>query len=669
LGNGDTTDRLVPTEVSGLGAGMSAVSAGRYHSCAVTDAGGAKCWGTYGNGLNGDGQTQNRPTPVDVINLPAVVEQLTADENHSCVRLVGGAVKCWANNLYFQLADGTQTDHPAPVDAIGIGGAVIDISAGSEHTCVLLGDNSARCWGRNDRGQIGIGSTSFAEAPSAVTPLLTNAVEISAGRHFSCARMNDTGVMCWGGNQLGQLGDGTTTDRHAPVPVQTSDAPRRVAPVTPAADDASVSAVPDASGRYVVFESRAGNLTGGADANPGSDVFRTDVETGTTIKISLDDDENALSGDAIEPWVSADGTRVVFVAPDGAVVKLRGETRAKRVARQKAGTSAVILRNLVTGTSQRIGTARAGGQGTRPVISADGQSVVFSGPVSNASEGVPGQPNIFRVPLVPDGNGDVLPGTRRCVSCKATTIAGVESSENADDESRNAQVSADGMYVAYETVSRNGVVGQPAPCPSGSAQIMLRSLITGAMQRISPPGGINPLACGSTGSTNPSISGPGGKIAFQSDQPLTPGSLGLQQDIYVADTADAGAFERVSEPSGGAAANGDSTDPSISGDGTTVAFVSTASNLDRSFVDSNGVADTHAKVLGRLGDPARLSRGVLGNQSNQASRRPRVNYNANRMVFDSTASNFAGVDANGASDVFARVLPENADRVFAVGFE
>jgi alpha-tubulin suppressor-like RCC1 family protein/Tol biopolymer transport system component len=669
LGNGDTTDRLVPTRVTGLGSGMSAVAAGRYHSCAVTAVGGAKCWGTVGNGLIGDGMAQDRPTPVDVIDLPAVVQQLAADENHNCVRLAGGAVKCWSDNLYFQLADGSQSNRLAPVDAIGIGGNVIDLAAGSEHTCVRLVGDAVRCWGRNDRGQIGINGTSFAEAPSTPSGLAANAVEVTAGRHFSCARMVDASVTCWGANQLGQLGDGTTADRHVPVPVQTSDAPRRVAPVTPAADDASVAAVPDASGRYVVFESKAGNLTGAADTNPGSDIFRTDTETGTTIKVSLDDAENALTGDAIEPWVSADGNSVVFVAPDGAVARLHGESRQKRAARQQAGTFAVILRNLVTGRSQRMGTAQAGGQGTRPVISADGRSVVYAGPVVNPADGAMGQRNVFQVPLVPDGGGDVLPGATRCVSCKSVSVMGVDTGENADGESRNAQVSADGRYVAYETVSRNLVVDRPAPCPSGNAQIMLRNLITGAVQRMSPPAGFNPLACGTTGSTNPSLSGPGGKIAFQSDQPLTPGSLGVQQDIYVADATAEGEFVRVSEPSGGASGDGDSTDPVISGDGTTVAFVSTAANLDRSFIDGNGVADTHVKVLGRRGDPDRLSRGVLGNQSNQPSRRPRLNYNANRMVFDSTASNFAGVDANGASDVFDRVVPENRDRVFAVGFE
>jgi alpha-tubulin suppressor-like RCC1 family protein/Tol biopolymer transport system component len=669
LGNGDTADRYVPTQVTGLGSGMAEVSAGRDHSCALTDAGGVKCWGRFGNGLNGDGQTQDRPTPVDVINLPAAVEQLAADENHSCVRLVGGAVKCWGNNTRFQLADGTQTDRFAPVDSLGIGGAVIEITSGSEHSCVRRSDNTLRCWGHNDRGQLGIDSTTFAEPPSTVTALLDNAREITAGRHFSCARMQDASVTCWGANQLGQLGDGPTTDRLGPVGVKTSDAPLRVAPVTPAADDASVAAVPDATGRYVVFESKAGNLTGAADPNPGSDIFRTDVETGTTIKVSLDDDENALSGDAIEPWVSGDGTSVVFVAPDGAIARLHGESLQKRASRQHAGTFAVVLRNLVTGRSQRMGTAQAGGQGTRPVISADGRSVVYAGPVVNPGDGAMGQRNVFRVPLVPDGGGDVVPGVTRCVSCKSISVMGVDTGEDADGESRNAQVSADGRYVAYETVSRNLVVGQPAPCPAGNAQIMLRNLITGAVQRMSPPAGLNPAACGTTGSTNPSLSGPGGKVAFQSDQPLTPGSLGVQQDVYVADAAAEGEFVRVSESSGGSAANGDSTEPTLSGDGTTVAFVSTASNLDRSFVDGNGVADTHVKVLGRRGDPDRLSRGVLGNQSDRPSRRPRLNFNANRMVFDSNATNLAGADANDASDVFDRVVPENRDRVFAVGFE
>jgi alpha-tubulin suppressor-like RCC1 family protein len=121
-------------------------------------------------------------------------------------------VQCWGNNDYGQLGDSTYTDSNVPVDVVGLGGAS-DITAGSHHTCVLIG-SAVWCWGRNHMGQVGDGSTSNRSTPVQV---LTGASSFTAGADYTCAGLLAGGVTCWGNNAEGQLGDGTKTNRSEPT--------------------------------------------------------------------------------------------------------------------------------------------------------------------------------------------------------------------------------------------------------------------------------------------------------------------------------------------------------------------------------------------------------------------------------------------------------------------
>ena len=122
-----------------------------------------------------------------------------------------GTARCWGNNWFGQLGDGTTTERHTPVAVSGLSNAVA-IAAGNYHTCAVLGDGTARCWGRNDYGQLGDGTTTERHTPVAVSGL-TNAVAVSAGGDHTCAVLSDGTARCWGDNSDGQLGDGTTADR------------------------------------------------------------------------------------------------------------------------------------------------------------------------------------------------------------------------------------------------------------------------------------------------------------------------------------------------------------------------------------------------------------------------------------------------------------------------
>lgn len=231
LGDGTTTNSFVPGSVQ-LTAGRtaSAISAGSYHSCALLDDGSAACWGYSNRGALGDGTFDDSTTPVPV-QLPAgrTATAISAGSYHSCAVLDDGTATCWGDNEYGQLGNAGRNSSSVPIPVqLPAGRTATAITAGSDYSCAILDDGTAACWGRNDYGQLGDGtSLDYFDfdfdppAPALVQlPAGRTATAITGGLYHTCATLDDDTATCWGANYVGQLGDGTTTQSLTPVPVE-----------------------------------------------------------------------------------------------------------------------------------------------------------------------------------------------------------------------------------------------------------------------------------------------------------------------------------------------------------------------------------------------------------------------------------------------------------------
>lgn len=213
VGDGTTANRATPTLVAGMSMGTKTVATGQYHSCAVTSAGGVRCWGYNYYGQVGDGSTADRSSPVDVSGIATGAIAVAAGSNHSCALLSGGIVKCWGNNGSGQLGSGDTANQLLPATVSGLAGPVVAVAAGSSQTCALLTNGTLQCWGA---GRLGDGTTTSRSVPTTVSGLAGSVVKVSVGSSHICAVLTGGGLQCWGSNGNGQLGDGTTTQRLLP---------------------------------------------------------------------------------------------------------------------------------------------------------------------------------------------------------------------------------------------------------------------------------------------------------------------------------------------------------------------------------------------------------------------------------------------------------------------
>lgn len=206
-----------PVEAVGLTEAVE-VAAGLAQTCALLADGHVECWGLGLSGELGNGHNANAYVPVEVQGISDAT-QITAgpDGAHACALLATGHVECWGSNEYGQLGNGSTTNSDVPVEVLGVSAAT-HVSASYGDTCALLSNGHIDCWGNNQSGQLGDGSTTSSHVPLEVVGI-TDATSVAAGGAHSCAGFATGHVECWGGNGYGELGNGTVTDSPTPVEV------------------------------------------------------------------------------------------------------------------------------------------------------------------------------------------------------------------------------------------------------------------------------------------------------------------------------------------------------------------------------------------------------------------------------------------------------------------
>jgi alpha-tubulin suppressor-like RCC1 family protein/uncharacterized protein YjdB len=217
IGDGSTTTRLVPTAVGG-GRAFTALAAGGGHTCGLTANGAAYCWGLNQSGQLGDGSTTTRLTPVAVAGGHSFIT-LTAYAHNTCALKANGEAYCWGANYEGQIGNGSTAPSQSTPVAVAGGHSFAALAAGTDHTCGLLSNGAAYCWGSNQSGQLGDGSTTSHLTPGPVAGGRSFKV-IWAGAAHTCGVTTNGAAYCWGFNQNGQLGNGSTsTSQPTPVAV------------------------------------------------------------------------------------------------------------------------------------------------------------------------------------------------------------------------------------------------------------------------------------------------------------------------------------------------------------------------------------------------------------------------------------------------------------------
>ncbi len=203
-----------------LGAPAVAIDGHGDHACALLNDGTMRCWGYNEAGALGLGDTETigndeLPTSVPAIAFDEPIVEVQTGLRHTCARLDSGTVKCWGLNSRGELGLGS-TDDVLDADGsttVALGGEAVDLAVGGGHGCALLGDGNVRCWGDANFGRLGYGNSGNDvgddELPDSQDPLAL-AVDVvhdlDVGNSFSCARVDDGQVMCWGANNGGQIG-------------------------------------------------------------------------------------------------------------------------------------------------------------------------------------------------------------------------------------------------------------------------------------------------------------------------------------------------------------------------------------------------------------------------------------------------------------------------------
>jgi alpha-tubulin suppressor-like RCC1 family protein len=210
---------LDPANTANALSGIASISAGTDHTCAVMVDRTARCFGLNSSGQLGNNLTPNAVLPASVVdpaataNALAGVSTISAGGSHTCAVMTDTTARCWGLNSSGQLGNSASAATKVPSTVTGLTGAT-SVSAGADHSCATMADRTARCWGKNSDGQLGYGTTiQSLSTPGTVKGAswfadLQGVVAISAGGTHSCATLTDGTARCWGFGRQWQLGNG-----------------------------------------------------------------------------------------------------------------------------------------------------------------------------------------------------------------------------------------------------------------------------------------------------------------------------------------------------------------------------------------------------------------------------------------------------------------------------
>jgi alpha-tubulin suppressor-like RCC1 family protein len=209
-----------------VGGTVTQIAAGAIHTCALLDTGAVRCWGDGFHGMLGYGNQNaigdnEAPASAGDVNVGGTVVQITAGNQHTCALLDTGAVRCWGWGNYGQLGHASTSNigdyfAPAGYGDVDVGGTVTQVVAGGNHTCALLETGAVRCWGQGFRGALGYGNANNigdTEHPASAGDVNVGgiAVKLAAGSDHTCALLDTGAVRCWGWGVFGELGYGNET--------------------------------------------------------------------------------------------------------------------------------------------------------------------------------------------------------------------------------------------------------------------------------------------------------------------------------------------------------------------------------------------------------------------------------------------------------------------------
>jgi Tol biopolymer transport system component len=372
-------------------------------------------------------------------------------------------------------------------------------------------------------------------------------------------------------------------------------------------------------GRFVAFESNAGNLVAG-DTNATTDIFVRDRVSGTTERVSVDSAGVEGNWYSLAPSISADGRFVAFDSRASNLVA--GDTNTKKD---------VFVHDRLTGSTERVSVDSAGAEGNGDslfaAISADGRWVAFGSIATNL---VPGDTNLVR---------DIFVHDRQTGATERVSIstAGVQ----ANQFCHGPVLSADGRCVAFYSLASTLVLGDN----TGLSDVFLRDRWLGTTELVSR----NSNGAQAQGNSSlPSLSADGRYVAFETTATnFDPNDTNQPPDIYVRDRLN-GITERVSVASDGTGANGQCHSPSISADGRWVSFHSDSTSLVPG--DNNNGIDVFLRD--RLaGTTVRVSVDSAGGQVTGDSQASQISRDGRCVTFFSWATALVPGDTNGRNDL------------------